>query len=930
MSFLKKTSLQFLLLAGCLVLAGSLFLTRCVTNRPALISENNFDSLQLANFIEPDFPYISTSMDARKLGPSFPDNNLSARTLALQLGDSSYACFDTDMMRWTVAWTGEFLPMFLMPQISYKEYFNKNNKNPIIGGDPQHATGLYQGWSTGKPVFEDIREGAGDPEHHVWGPLPATTARWIGAFVYQNKAILNYSVGNTPVYEMPGSMRFPGGTVFTRTFRLEAPAEDLFLTLAEVRNATGHQIDGSVAYVFHGPAKDTVTAIGVLEPVTSRPIPRVYDTRYLTVQFPASETSASEATVAIWKGPADQLDAFKQLLKNKKLPLPDFHNGGPNLWEEPVFTRGQLSPDTAAFVTDILTLPLPNPWKRNVRAADIAFWQDGRAAVVTFSGDVWIVENIDQKLGNLKWHRFASGIHEPMSVEIRNNDVYVFGKEGIVRLVDLNHDGMADFYENFSNVMPQSPESREWAADLILGPDDCFYIAKGGALSNGPGYSKPIAKGFRAGSSLDGTILKVARDGSAIEVLATGLRGPYIGMHPKTGVLTSSDQQGNFVPSTPLYLIKKGDYYGVPPTAHRDDNPEIAAPLTWIPHNVDRSAISQAWITGNKMGPLSENLIHFSFGRPGLLRVLFDTTANAIQGGITVIPGHYPAPTSKGTVNPRDGQLYIAGFNLWGSSSNGVSALLRLRYTGKPSYMPNKFEAGTEGIVLQFDSEISKETAENPANFLVKRWNYLRTQEYGSGHYKLDGTAGQESLPVLGSYLSADRKAVFLLVPNMAEVMQMEVTYNLTAGDGAPVKDGFWLTVNDLSPLTLTSYGFREIAYGLLKDTEAIARAAAHGEEEISVKKGEEIFQKMACAGCHSAGTQTEGMYGPPFQGLYQKQREFVDGATAIADEAYLKESILAPTAKHVKGYSGEMPSYVGVLSDGEIESVVLYIKSLK
>ena len=72
------------------------------------------DSLQLASFVEPGFPYISTSVDARKLGGGFPKDNQAARTLALQLGDSAYACFDTDLLRWSVAWTGKFLPMVLM------------------------------------------------------------------------------------------------------------------------------------------------------------------------------------------------------------------------------------------------------------------------------------------------------------------------------------------------------------------------------------------------------------------------------------------------------------------------------------------------------------------------------------------------------------------------------------------------------------------------------------------------------------------------------------------------------------------------------------------------------------------------------------------------------------------------------------------------
>src|SRR5690606_23687306 len=112
----------------------------------------------------------------------------------------------------------------------------------------------------------------------------------------------------------------------------------------------------------------------------------------------------------------------------------------------------------------------------NVRVADAALFDGKRAAIVTFSGDVWIVEGIDKNLERLKWRRFASGLYEPMSIEVVDDTVYVFGKEGIVRLHDLNRDGVADFYENFCNEMEQSLHSREWASDMVLAPGGGFYI----------------------------------------------------------------------------------------------------------------------------------------------------------------------------------------------------------------------------------------------------------------------------------------------------------------------------------------------------------------------------------------------------------------------------------------------------------------------
>ena len=55
----------------------------------------------------------------------------------------------------------------------------------------------------------------------------------------------------------------------------------------------------------------------------------------------------------------------------------------------------------------------------------------------------------------------------------------------------------------------------------------------------------------------------------------------------------------------------------------------------------------------------------------------------------------------------------------------------------------------------------------------------------------------------------------------------------------------------------------------------------------------------------------------------------FTDGSTAVADEAYLREKILEPMKRRVTTGMVEMPSYRGVLTDAQIESLVLYIKTL-
>ncbi len=88
-----------------------------------------------------------------------------------------------------------------------------------------------------------------------------------------------------------------------------------------------------------------------------------------------------------------------------------------------------------------------------------------------------------------------------------------------------------------------------------------------------------------------------------------------------------------------------------------------------------------------------------------------------------------------------------------------------------------------------------------------------------------------------------------------------------------------------------------------------------------------EIVYKQNCQACHSVdgGANT----GPTWKDLYGSQRQFVDGTSAVADENYIRESILYPSRQLVQGYGNNMTSFAGVLSDKQIDGVIAYMKSL-
>jgi len=97
------------------------------------------------------------------------------------------------------------------------------------------------------------------------------------------------------------------------------------------------------------------------------------------------------------------------------------------------------------------------------------------------------------------------------------------------------------------------------------------------------------------------------------------------------------------------------------------------------------------------------------------------------------------------------------------------------------------------------------------------------------------------------------------------------------------------------------------------------------------VEKGKKLSQIKGCTSCHSVdGSQ---LVGPTWKGLYSREVVVLENGKEkklIADENYLRESILNPNAKIVKGFQNIMPSYQGQLNEDEILSIIEYIKSLK
>ena len=741
--------------AVCCLLLGSL--RAQAANRSGLLQE--------------DFPFQGACISAK-----FPGHNVAMKGLAIRVGNDACVLFDTELLRMAAGWTGGYITTRGVA------FDGQHGVHPSIDGDQKFGIASVPGWADDKGEFAD-------PRPELFGPLPDGWAHWDGLYVNGPNVVLAYTVHGTKIYEQPSSAARDGKIAFVRTFKTEKAKEALLMAVCEAEGATG-KAENNVARLTTSDGK--VTAVGEVDLPKGAGLEIVGNR--VVLRLPKGTPTALFKLV-IWNGNSGDLPRFAGLLEGKPVMF-DFAQGGPAHWPQDVATKGVLetsgTPD-GAYVTDSLTPPIDNPWRRRVRFGGLDFFSDGkRAALCTWDGDIWIVSGIDDRLENLKWRRFASGMYETLGLKIVDDVIYTSGRDQLTRYDDLNNDGEADYYENFCNRYTSTEGFHEFVFDLQTDKDGNFYFAKAGPVN-------PGGAGFQRIAANAGTLMKVSKDGKKLEVIATGFRAPNgIGVSP-TGQLTTGDNQGTWVPTDPLNWIRPGGFYGVVDTAHRDPVPEFKPPLMWFAYReYDNSTGGQVWVTTDQWGPFKGELLYTSYGKCALYLIMKQEVGDLMQGGAVKFPVRFSSSAMRPRFNPRDGQLYIAGLQGWQTEAARITGLDRVRYTGKPVYMARDLKVDKAGVHITFTQPLDPKEAVDPQNYSGRRWNNHRTSSYGSDDYSVadDNRKGRDHLNITGARLSPDGKTVTLSIADLRPAMVEIIKFSLKAKDGTPINSEIQHTIN--------------------------------------------------------------------------------------------------------------------------------------
>jgi cytochrome c oxidase subunit 2 len=98
------------------------------------------------------------------------------------------------------------------------------------------------------------------------------------------------------------------------------------------------------------------------------------------------------------------------------------------------------------------------------------------------------------------------------------------------------------------------------------------------------------------------------------------------------------------------------------------------------------------------------------------------------------------------------------------------------------------------------------------------------------------------------------------------------------------------------------------------------------GGQETLAAQGKDLFRRYGCSGCHEAGGTVRA---PRLEGVFGSPVPLSDGSVVIADERYVRDSILDPKAQVAAGYAPVMPTFAGQIGEDDLAKLVAYVESI-
>ncbi len=571
------------------------------------------------------------------------------------------------------------------------------------------------------------------------------------------------------------------------------------------------------------------------------------------------------------------------------------------------FVSAQQKVPTEDDYYNLYTVPVPEGTLLEI--GGVATLPDGRIAVATRRGDVWVIENPNRQHGGTpRFTLFASGLHEALGLLYHNGALYAAQRGELTRLVDSDGDGRADLYETV-HAWPLSGHYHEYSFGPKLANDGNFFVSGNVAFGDQEWWRGESRVPWR------GWIMKIHKDGT-LEPWAAGMRSPC-GLGVVDGELFYDDNQGDWMGSGGIWHIRKGDFAGHPaglrwtdrenapvklkteelyaiadPRREKRDGvylkpeniqdeknpgtlfglkekiPTVKLPAVWLPHGI--LGISNSEIlqdeTGGKFGPFAGQVFVGDQGQSKVMRVVLEKVKGEYQG----VAFDFRSGFQSGVLRMNwghDGSLFVGETNRgWGSAGTTTSGLQQLVWNG---VIPNEMKtvrAMPDGFEIEFTMPVDRTKAEDLNSYGGRSFIYKYHPVYGSP------TIHDQPLAIKGVKVSDDLMKVRIVVDNLRQYYVHEIiVHGIRSKDGLPVlhpvayytlnniPDGPKLPLSELSTKRSTPP----------KPARTQSKTTASAGTKISYAEIEPLLVKNTCTACHNT---TKRQVGPAFVDIAKRK----------------------------------------------------------
>jgi cytochrome c551/c552 len=543
------------------------------------------------------------------------------------------------------------------------------------------------------------------------------------------------------------------------------------------------------------------------------------------------------------------------------------------------------APKTEQDFYEIKTLPIPQDLYLEV--GGLATMPDGRLAVSTRRGEIWIVENPYQKDSHqTNYRRFASGLHEILGLAYKDGVFYCSQRGELTKITDTNRDGVADLYEPIYQF-ELSGNYHEYTYGPVFDKNGDMLVTLNLAW---------IGFGEGKFAKWRGWLVKIKPDGT-LEPQSAGLRSPAGYSINDEGDIFYGENQGDWVGSGRITHLAKGDFAGNPggiKWAKEPNSPfkltleeipdnsqpmfeaakkvkNLKLPAVWFPHaimGISTSDIIQDTTKG-KFSPFPGQYFVADQGQSKVMRVFMEKV-NGVYQGFCI---NYREGFQSGILRERfglDGSMFVGMTSRgWGSTGKDNFGLQRLVWNGLTPFEINTIHAKSDGFEISFTQAVDVKSVKNAASYALRSYIYQYHHQYGSPIINVN------ELKIKGISVSPDKKTVRISMDGIRQFYIHEfILKGVLNEEGDPLlHETAYYTLNQIptgDKMAINESSAPVIEKAVIAAVVDQPKLAVNGKKQIVTEaQALALLKKHTCLACHA---KDKKVIGPSYEDIAKRK----------------------------------------------------------